>query len=280
MWPFLRNLLLYSNIVVASGLFVSYRYTCLLFHLNLNQELVFFLFFAVSTMYHLHGLLLPPKHLYNEREAFTKRYFLLFVFLAFFSALGSLYFLYQLSLREAVWLSPVFISSVVYLAPKIPSSRINFFRRNIRMKTTMLAITWIYTMDVLPFLVNESTISSTVIFYWLYRYMLIYVVCVLFDYRDRKHDAQHGIPSFIYQLQPKQLLNFLHALLLFAMVSNVLLFNHVNSLQLVMHSLPVMLLYFGLPISMKTNSDTWYLLVLDNFIFLAPWIGCISTMLT
>lgn len=271
----LYDFIIYSNIIVALGVFIAFQHSASLFHLNHHHTLAYLLSCAVACLYNIHWMLLPAEHLRNQREHYTKRFLPLFIILTVLSALGGLYFLVQLSYTEILSLVPVFGASVLYLAPKVPAPFFNFFRRNVRMKTTCLAITWTYSMDVLPFLLSESSFNIATLLYFLYRYLLVYAVCVLFDYRDRTHDLKQGIRSFLYHLNEKQIQHVIWILCTTAMACNVCLGMYWNGTIIVLQTIPLLLLLLTVERSIRKPSDIWYFLVLDNQLFLVPWLHVI-----
>jgi hypothetical protein len=266
-----KAVFLYSNIVVASGVWVAYRSTSQLFNLHFAESLAAYLFFAVASLYNLHWMLIPSEEHRNPREHWLKKYVLLFLILLLLSSGFAFYFFLQLTTQQQLFLIPAMFTSMLYLSPKIPWKAFDFFRKNIRFKTTLLALTWIYTMDLLPFCLEDKKIEWVHLSYWFYRYALIYSVCFLFDYKDRHEDVKKGIQSFIYSLNESQAYRYVIGLLGLAAICNGVLFLWMNTTVVIFQFLPLVFLLLTLKFSLKTHSETWYYLVLDNMLFVVPW---------
>lgn len=64
-------------------------------------------------------------------------------------------------------------------------------------KTIFLAFVWMYVTSLLPFLISGRAWQPAFTWFACSRFLLIYAICILFDYRDREDDKADGIRSMI-----------------------------------------------------------------------------------
>jgi Zn-dependent protease with chaperone function len=89
---------------------------------------------------------------------------------------------------------PVGFFTFLYSAPKIPFRPFIWLRRFAVAKTLYLSLAWVYITTVLPIVVAGGVLGGSRFWWFLgYRFCFIFVVCLLFDLRDRGSDGLLGI---------------------------------------------------------------------------------------
>ena len=138
------------------------------------------------------------------------------------------------------------------------------------MKTTYLTLVWVFITAALPVLVSDSVWDYGNTLFAINRLFLVFPICVLFDYRDRKEDMLEGIKNISTVLSERGLdyvfstcmiLNFLSAFLL----HNILQ----NWFYTLANITPSVLLILTYRISKTSKSDLWYYFYLDGLMMLS-----------
>jgi 1,4-dihydroxy-2-naphthoate octaprenyltransferase len=137
-------------------------------------------------------------------------------------------------------------------------------------KTIYLSLVWTYASCILPFLLAYKSLTWQHIFFIVYRFMFIYVVCFLFDYKDSEEDKAAGIKSFIHQLNLKQAQQLVYLLLLFAGLFNAGLFGFIPFDIWLFQFAVLILLWKYLKYFLKNKRDIIYYGILDGLVFIVP----------
>jgi 4-hydroxybenzoate polyprenyltransferase len=97
------------------------------------------------------------------------------------------------------------------------------------------------------------------------RFLLIYAICIIFDYRDRDYDKQAGIRSMITYFNERGI-NILFAISMtgFAVSTALLYFYGFPLLTVVLLLVPGIIVAVLYPIAKKNFSDYLYYFVLDG----------------
>src|SRR5205085_1162594 len=81
--------------------------------------------------------------------------------------------------------------------PKIPQRHFRALRKVAVGKTIFLTFVWMYATTILPVIISRTAWRADVTLFVISRFFLIYAICILFDFRDRKDDKAAGIRSMI-----------------------------------------------------------------------------------
>jgi 4-hydroxybenzoate polyprenyltransferase len=259
------DLFLFSSLFISGCAVVMLHQTVRLLHLPLPpSDLYAFVFWATMTSYNFHYYLTPSEYSSSRRLAWSGRHKRLELRLFLFSGLFAAYYAWFLH-PYWVWIGIGVFLTFLYTAPKIPLKPFTQLRRLAVGKTLFLACVWTYITTLLPVAITGGGAPWPTLLVTLHRFGLIYAICIVFDYRDRKTDKEAGIRSLITYLDEKGIDRLFYIVCTIALISTGLLlfcnFSVGIVLALLLPILITMLLY---PESKKDRSDYLYYFVLDG----------------
>jgi 4-hydroxybenzoate polyprenyltransferase len=188
-----------------------------------DYNLLYFIFFATITSYSFHWYLTSHSEVPSDRIGWTNAFRYIHTILFIAGIIGSVTFFFVLS-KHWFWLSVSAVITFLYSAPKIPQKHFRALRKIAVGKTIFLAFVWMYATTILPVIISGIKWQPDHILFILSRFFLIYAICILFDYRDRKDDKAAGIRSMITYLSEKGINTlFIVSLVVFALCSLLLL---------------------------------------------------------
>lgn len=279
-----RNFLLFSHILVSAGAALSVWVSTGLFSAlvsnhhgfcgtmeykdRFNDRLILcsFFFFSTLCLYHFHEWFLTENARKTVRGQWIvrNRHWILTIILI--SALGSLCSFYFLSEKHQ-WLSvPIILLSILYTAPKIPLKPFMRLRTLVRYKTLYLSLVWTYSTTLMP----VDSLSVPVTLYAISRFITFYVVCFLFDYRDRVHDQDAGLPSYIHSLSVGKSRKILLSLLSVNVMMTLLLGLFLPYTIVIAHLLPLPVIFYFRNTFLTKNEDLYFYGYLDALVFIGP----------
>ncbi len=99
------------------------------------------------------------------------------------------------------------VLTFLYSAPKVPHATFRWLKKIAIGKTIFLAFVWMYVTTLLPFLIADASKQGWMeaVLLSIYRFFLVYAICILFDHRDREEDRAEGIRSLITSLEEPHL---------------------------------------------------------------------------
>ena len=152
-----------------------------------------FVFFSTLCSYNLHWFLTREEIGQNSiRSNWNKenRFLLLGVFV--FGVIGAAICFWFL---QEHWMSivPIAFFTFLYTAPKIPYRPFIWLRPFAVAKTLYLSLSWVYVTTVLPLTVIGMVFENSMYWFVLYRFLLLFSLCLLFDMRDQQSDKLTGI---------------------------------------------------------------------------------------
>ena len=253
----------FSSLYIAICAVVMTWQTCrLLMGSPPSGRLLGFVFFATMCSYNFHWYFTPRSAAPTHRVQWTHRHKALHFVLYLTGAVGSaVYFFYLLHWFPALCFSVLL--TFLYSAPKLP-----LFRplRDIAVgKTIFLASVWTYVTTVLPLIVANAHWNGSFVLFIAGRYLLIYAICILFDYRDREDDKAEGIKSLITVLNEKGIDRlFWISLALFFLTSFALSFYHYPAFYIFLLIIPGLITAALYRESKSNFSDYLYYVVLDG----------------
>lgn len=197
------DLLIYSNIFIAfcavSMVYQSYQ---LVIREPVNSHLLYFVFFATISSYSFHWYLTSHSEVPSDRIEWTNHHRYVHAILFVIGVTGTAIFFFSL-IQHWFWLILSAVITFLYSAPKIPQKHFRALRKVAVGKTVFLAFVWMYATTILPVIISAKRSEMGVILFTLSRFFLIYSICILFDYRDRKDDKAAGIRSMITYFSEK-----------------------------------------------------------------------------
>lgn len=112
------------------------------------------------------------------------------------------------------------MATFLYSAPKLPNHYLQQLRKLAFGKTIFLAAVWTYVTTALPFLIQAEPWNTAHTLFTISRYFAVYMICILFDYRDRTDDKNAGIRSLITFMDPAGIRRlFLFSFLIFILTT-------------------------------------------------------------
>lgn len=279
MSKFLSYVQLLLKHLVCDNIFISLVAVCMswgtnsIFHLTLDPNYYLVLFFATLSSYSLHwyftDITIDQIAISTNqfRNRFNNKKVLIYLFI--FSSVG---FVYYLILHQdwIIYLLPAMIATLIYSAPKFPIKKLKNLEGKALAKTFYLAAVWIYTTNIVPFLISKQSIIFSIIIYLIANFIFIYVICLLFDYRDQHKDQM----KFILINTNKHFDKIIIALtIVFSFLIGLLVL-----LKLPLHiifglSSCYVFLLATISFSKRTRSDYWFYLVLDGLMCLPSLLG-------
>lgn len=230
----------------------------------INTDFLFFVFFSTITSYSFHWYLTTDSVIPSPRIEWVKRNknLLLVFFIA--GAIGTAIFFFYL-LPHWHWLVIAAVITFLYSAPKIPHPLFRALRKIAIGKTLFLAMVWTFVTTLLPILISDQLWQNDFNYFIAHRFLLIYAVCMIFDYRDREDDQISGVRSFI-SFMSEQTINWLFwvIILLFG-VSTIMLANlNFTTAQIIILLLPGIIVAGLYEYAKKNFTDTFYYFILDG----------------
>lgn len=198
----LFNFILFSSIYIAICAVLMAWESSEILGLQYDRFNYFgFVFFSTICSYNFHWYLTPASPKHSERILWGQRQRALQVTGCAVGLLGAGWFILPLA---AHWLpvSGAVVLTFLYSAPKLHLFR--WLRKIAIGKTIFLAGVWTYVTTTLPALIAGQA-DAHLAYLTVYRFFLVYAICILFDFRDREEDRQAGIRSLITALKEPHL---------------------------------------------------------------------------
>ena len=188
-----------------------------------DSNLLYFVFFATLSSYSFHWYLTSHSEVASVRIEWTNKHRYIHVILFFIGIVGTSFYFLAL-IQHWFWLALSAVITFLYSAPKIPQKHFRALRKVAVGKTIFLSFVWMYATTILPVVISGKSWQPPVILFVLSRFFLVYAICILFDFRDRKDDKAAGIRSMITWFSEKGIdALFSLSLIVFAVASLLLL---------------------------------------------------------
>lgn len=241
-----------------------------LFSLSLPVfDFLSFVFFSTACSYNFHWYLSRHSNSDNERIQWTKKHAGFQLTAMILSGICVLYYAFQL-FDYWFWSMIAVILTFLYSAPKLPFPVFHKLRSIAVGKTIFLSFVWTYVTTMLPMLISDKVTGQQEIFYTVQRFFLVYAICILFDYRDRKEDKEAGIRTLITNLPEKGIDKlFYGSIMTFAVFSMLLYWENTSVLVALILFIPGIITFFLFPFAKKNHSDYFYYGVLDGLMMLS-----------
>jgi 4-hydroxybenzoate polyprenyltransferase len=238
--------------------------TWYLFGIKPFLPFVGFVFFGSLCSYNFHMYLTPSIYGGSYKTIWSIRNKKLHLALYLIGLIGAAYFVWHI-IHYWEWLMATAFITFMYSAPKVPLKPLQQLKHIAIGKTIYLTLVWAHSTVILPLVVTDVKWELPHLLFLANRFLLIYNICIVFDYRDREEDKKEGIRSFITTFNVGAidfLFWFCEVLFLATTVCLYITgFSFTNCLALFIPGLILALLY---GYSKKTASDYLYLFVLDG----------------
>ena len=219
------NFLLFSSIYIACVALLMVWETEEIAGLSLDRANYFgFVFFSTICSYNFHWYLTPGSEKYSERILWGQRRRRLQLMGCMIGLLGAAWYGLPL-LHHWLPLSGAVLLTFLYSAPKVPHATFRWLKKIAIGKTIFLAFVWMYVTTLLPYLIADAAKLDfwQVALLCVYRFFIIYAICILFDHRDREEDRAEGLRSLITSLEEPHLDTLYYASLIVSAICAVAL---------------------------------------------------------
>jgi 4-hydroxybenzoate polyprenyltransferase len=265
----LFDFFLFSSLFIAACALLMVYQTAMLFHLDLPLALYGFVFSGSVCSYNFHWYLTPPvPQNESQRNRWNSANRSLHIILFGLGILGAAVCSFLL-IEHWLWLGVTAFTTFLYSAPKIPYPPFNYLRKIAIGKTIFLSFAWAHVTALLPLVIRLPHYSNEGFLFVANRFLFIYAICILFDYRDVEEDRKAGIRSLITLLSERGIgMLFWSSLALFTLTSCLLVpwFGWIVSALLF---LPAVILACIYSWSKKNFSDYLYYFILDGLMMLS-----------
>jgi hypothetical protein len=271
---------LFGNFFVSIGAALAMWGTAYLFDLKLHYCNYVLMLLGTLCAYSFHWYLTPYASYDREREAWTlehKRLLLVLCVSAFVA--GIAYGVVHRTHIKLLYYVPLIIFTFVYSAPKIPVQPFVRLRKMVMAKTLYLTIGWWYATSYLPILLGSTQASSHASPYLWYRFLLIFTICFVFDYRDKSLDILSGIKTVLKFVSLPFASLVCQVLLALCCVAITNVFGTVSTAELCLLAIPVCVLVLVHQYSLQHAKDVWYYGVLDAMLFVSAGVQLLLVVL-
>ena len=263
--PGLFRFFIYSNLFIAvcTLLMIDQTYYLLL-HTPPDKDLLGFAFFATICSYSFHWYLTSQSLIESPRIEWLKKHRIFHLILFFIGLAGSCIFLFVL-LPHWHWLAASAIITFLYSAPKIPHPWFRALRKVAIGKTIFLTLVWTYVTAILPVIIANADFTVPIILFVISRFLFIYAICIMFDFRDRADDKVTGIRSMVIAFSEKGVNRlFFLSLIIFAVCTVFLSRYGFSVLDIVLLLVPGVITAAIYNYAKRNFSDYLYYFILDG----------------
>lgn len=265
------NFLLFSSIYIAVCALAMAWQSEEILQLKLDRlNFGGFVFFSTICSYNFHWYLTPGSIRNSERILWGQRRRALQLLGCAIGLLGSLWFFMKLY-QHWLPIGGAVVLTFLYSAPKVPHPVFRWLAKIAVGKTIFLSFVWMYVTTLLPAFMADIMLADVrdLVLLAVYRFFLIYAICILFDYRDREEDRQQGIRSLITFLPEHQLDRLYYISLLIAAGTAIALAPAVPLYVLFSLLAPVAVTVLVKGYAQKHTSDYVYYFFLDGLMMLS-----------
>lgn len=237
--------------------------------LTLPDAFLPFVGFATLTSYGFHAYLssfyFPTKKGLRQQWIAQNTHFLLVQ--SGISAFLCLFFFFQLK-GFTLYILPIAFATFLYSAPQIPLSPFIFLRKIAVGKTLYLSLSWAYVSVLLPLLMGNAAIFSLQnLSFFLNRFLLIYLIAILFDKKDKENDQSLAIKNLITHLSTQKIQQLISICMLLFFGSSGIFLHETHFYKPFFAMLfPAISLNFSLHCIDKTDNDYVYYGYLDGLL--------------
>lgn len=271
---------IFSNIFIACCAVLMVHQSCsLLLHTMPDSNFIGFVFFSTLCSYSFHWYLTPAE---TENSSSRTKWLIKNKYIhsiLFFAGLIGATVFGLLLIPYWPWLLIAVLITFLYSAPKISHPYFRLLRKVALGKTVFLAFAWMYVTTLLPMLISNEPWRTDFTLFAISRFLLIYAICILFDYRDRDYDKKNGIRSLITWLNFRSITwLFITSLLLFTYFTIALLFTGHTYSDIILLLIPGLITAILYKHAVQNFSDNLYYFALDGLMALSALLMLIKEL--
>lgn len=265
MLKYLFDWFLFTSCFIAGCALLMVIQTNQLLQLQYNDTAyLVFVFFSTLCSYNFHWYLSANSASENIRVRWTQQHKTLHLVLTGIGFIVSAWYFFRF-IEHWFWLGGAALLTFLYSAPKLRYRPFAWLSKIAVGKTLFLAFVWMYVTTFLPIAIDNHHWNPAAFLFCTSRFLLIYAICIIFDYRDRDYDRQAGIRSMITYFNERGINNlFASSLAGFALSTAGLYFNELSVLTIVLLLIPGAITAALYPVAKKNFSDYLYYFVLDG----------------
>jgi len=265
MFKYLFDLFLFTSCFIAGCALLMVVQTNQLLHLQYDiTGYLVFVFFSTLCSYNFHWYLSADATSENARVQWTQHHKILHLALTAIGGGVSVWYFFHF-IESWRWLAGSALLTFLYSAPKLRYGPFAWLSRIAVGKTVFLAFVWMYVTTFLPIAIDNHHWNTAALLFCVSRFLLIYAICIIFDYRDRDYDKQAGIRSMITYFNEKGINNlFAFSLAGFAISTLLLYWYELSILTIVLLLIPGGIVAALYKEAKKNFSDYLYYFVLDG----------------
>ena len=236
----LLHFILSHSIFVACCALGLCSETFLLLHFQVSYNTLGFVFFSTVCSYNFYWLI--SKFYFSIDKKYFLKNNLSYIALLFIGAIGASYFFVNSNLS----LLSVLISIMLTLLYSLPLWPFKFTKKIQSIgfvKTILLAFTWAFVTVILP-AESEMVISLPTLILFSTRFLLMLMLCIIFDMRDVKLDKINGLQSLVSTLDLSKIKIIFYVILSFYLITSGLFFYTSNFLIQILQPVFIALVLF------------------------------------
>jgi hypothetical protein len=265
---FLKKIFLYTNLFIAIGAVAACYATSATLQLHFSNWFYLLLFGSTLCSYCIHWYFTPQHVHARDRENWSVSNKNILLGMATIGAACGVYGALKVPTTFLLYIIPLVIFTFIYTAPKIPFGPFQKLKKYIFAKTFYLTIGWVYATVILPIILCEPKFNGIHYQFMVHRFAFIFLICGLFDYRDRVEDSQGGISSMI----AKASIGIIHIagqiLLSISILAACYLVEKIDTIYFVCNFLPIIITMIFYKKSLNSSNETWFYGVLDGLLFI------------
>jgi hypothetical protein len=268
----IKKVFAYTSIYTAFGTTLACIATDSIFELHTLNVFFIFMFFATLCTYNMHWFFTPNVLHDKEREnwSIANKYILATISIISFVICAII--LYRYLWHQIFFILPLAMAALIYTAPKIPIAALQPLQKLVVGKTLYLAVAWTYATVYLPIILHQQSLTSVQWQFVWHRFFLVFIICGLFDYKDKVEDTQGGIKSMIIKASVGLIATIGQVLLSMSILGAFRLVPDLHTIDAVLNFVPLILLMFFFKRSMQSTNETWYYFVVDGLLFINGFI--------
>jgi hypothetical protein len=263
------DLFIYTSLFIACGAVLMAWQSFELFNIHINLALLGFIFSGTICSYNFHWYLAPPQNeILPGKKGWNQMNRKLHLVLSVSGLAAAIYFAFELR-SHALFLFITAIFTFLYSAPKIPLKSFRFCKQLMFGKTFYLALAWTHVTVILPLVTANNTFDWGSWLFILNRFTFIYIICLLFDYRDRREDREQNIRSLVTLLPEKNLTFVFYSCIFIFFTSLLLLAPYLEFPAVLALGLPGLIISLLYSYFKTHTSDFLYYFILDGIMILS-----------
>jgi 4-hydroxybenzoate polyprenyltransferase len=241
-------------------------------------SLIAFVFFSTICSYSFHWYLTDRRARPSPRINWLNRFRFIHVVLFFLGIAGAGYYFFLL-IDYWPWLVIAAAGAFLYSAPKIPHPIFRALRKVAVGKTIFLSFVWMYVTTVLPVVIAGHEWTVPVILFFIYRFFMVYAICILFDYRDREDDRAAGIRSLVTFMKEKNItILFICSLVIAVAAAAGMLYTGFTPLHFLFLAIPCIITGLLYEYARKNFPDMFYYFTLDGLMALSALLMLVASI--